>query len=388
MPTPTPEALRHRAAARRWARSGEWGFTAASSAVNVTVVAAAGGSLLRILLAGLAPIVLAAMSHLLTKVLQSELIVSGVHGVVNMAVAGAVTLIGGGAFALSFDMLRRAAEPDHGELAWIFPVTLDLAIVVSAGVLAVIAWADEQDQRTSATAKQTHARRDEPAATHPVEAPVLRDEPAAVEQVEVPPLRDADPAPVTTQTGPLRDMDSSEPPADIATQESTLRDADTVEIPLTSGASREAAPVRRDVELPLRRLAVVPAPRRDREAERDVARSSQAASTAAQGDVDREAVRDVEPEPAAKQPVPLRDVEAASTPAEAAPLRDAHRDLAQRVIDAGRTTVAVEDTAAVIAAKASGLSNKKVSEATGVGESAVQRIWTAARELSEPVPVA
>ncbi len=148
--TPTPEALRHRAAARSWARSGEWGFTIASSAVNVTVVAAAGGSVLRILLAGLAPIVLAAMAHLLTKVLQSELVVSGVHWGVALVVAGAVTLIGAGAFILSFDMLRRAAEPDHGQLAWVFPVTLDLAIVVCAGVLAVIAWADEQDQRNSA----------------------------------------------------------------------------------------------------------------------------------------------------------------------------------------------------------------------------------------------
>lgn len=120
-----------------------------------------------------------------------------------------------------------------------------------------------------------------------------------------------------------------------------------------------------------------------------MARSSQAASTAAQGDVDREVVRDVKPEPAAKQPAPLREVEAASTPAEAAPLRDAHRDLAQRVIDAGRTTVAVDDTAAVITAKTAGLSNKKVSAQTGVSESQVQRIWTAARELeAEPVPVA
>lgn len=153
--TPTPEALRHRAAARRTALAGEWGFTAASSAVNVTVIAAAGGDLLRILLAGLAPVVLAAMSRLITKVLQAELVVSGTPDKVNWAVAGAVGLIGAGAFYLSFETLRQAAEPDHGGMAWVFPATLDLAIVVCAVVLAVIARADETDQRNGVPARVT-----------------------------------------------------------------------------------------------------------------------------------------------------------------------------------------------------------------------------------------
>lgn len=153
--TPTPEALRHRAAARRWALAGEWGFTAASSAVNVTVITAAGGTLLRILLAGLAPVVLAAMSRLITKVLQAELVVSGTADRVNWAVAGAVGVIGAGAFYLSFETLRRAAEPDHGGMAWVFPATLDLAIVVCAVVLAVIARADETDQRNGVPPRAT-----------------------------------------------------------------------------------------------------------------------------------------------------------------------------------------------------------------------------------------
>ena len=149
--TPTPEALRHRASARRWALAGEGAFTVASAAVNVTVVAAAGGSLLRILLAGLAPVVLAAMSRLLAKLLQAELTVSGIPAKVHRAVAFAVAVIAAGAFYLSFETLRRAAEPDHGDMAWVFPATLDLAIVVCAAVLAVIARADEADQRAAAT---------------------------------------------------------------------------------------------------------------------------------------------------------------------------------------------------------------------------------------------
>lgn len=153
--TPTPEALRHRAAAHRWALAGEWAFTAASSAVNVTVIHSMGGSLLRILIGALAPVLLAQMSRLLAKLLQGGLTDSGVHGGVALATAAAVTAIGGGAFYMSFETLRRAAEPDHGGSAWVFPATLDAAIVVCAAVLAVIAWADEQDQRAGVPARIT-----------------------------------------------------------------------------------------------------------------------------------------------------------------------------------------------------------------------------------------
>lgn len=306
-----------------------------------------------------------------------------------------VVALGAAAFRLSFAALRDLAV-SYGYSrfdASLFPLILD-------GLMALMTWGLVAATRPKVAKHPVDAT----STSAPVEA-----EPAA-EQTPVHPVamwREVSPAQSVptaetqqVESAPLRDLATASTPdpepTSVPAHREAERDADTDEIALTSGASREAAATHRDVELPLRRLAVVPAPRRDREAEREVARSSQAASTAAQGGVDREVVRDVEPEPVAKQPAPLRDVEAdvtgeveaASTPADTGPLRDAHRDLAQRVIDAGRTTVAVEDTAAVIAAKASGLSNKKVSEATGVGESAVQRIWTAARELSESAPVA
>jgi len=214
--TPTPEALRHRASARRWALAGEWGFTAASSAVNVTVIAAAGGSLLRILLGGLAPVVLAAMSRLLAKVLQSELVVSGVHWAVALAVAVAVTLIGGGAFALSFETLRRAAEPDHGGLAWIFPATLDLAIVVCAGVLAVIARADEQDQRAGVPPRITlwnrlTARFD--GEQLPAPEPVTTPQVTSLEPVTVTPVTEQWTAPDAQLTNPADEAITAPIPA-------------------------------------------------------------------------------------------------------------------------------------------------------------------------------
>lgn len=304
-------------------------------------------------------------------------------GVVGLGVA---------AFRLSFAALRDLAM-SYGYSrfdASLFPLILDgLMALMTWGLVAatrpkVMKHPVEEPVQSAAEQTQTH-RDDSREAPPPQTAP-----PAATQPVETAPLRDLVTAAEPTST-----------PASTPAHREAERDADTDEIALTSNTSREPAATHRDVELPLRRLAVVPAPRRDREAERDVTRTSPIAPTAAQGDVGREVVRDVEPESAAKQEVPMREEdrdvtgEAASTspPAEAGPLRDAepdvaHRELAQRVVDAGRTTAGLKDTAAVIAAKTAGLSNKKVSAQTGVSESQVQRIWTAARELSESVPVA
>lgn len=342
-----------------------FGCTTISLAGNVAyTVATAAATPVSITLAAVAPILLPVGVHYIPKAARVR---RGARFVVTVAVLVAAVA----AFVLSFEALSGLMRL-HGHGGWtayLLPIAVD--VLAAAAAYALVVDADGAMQNTEMYQPVRYGD------AHGV-TPVQTAPPAATQPVESATLRDL----VTASTP---DPEPTSAPA----HREAERDADTDEIALTSNTSREAAATDRDVELPLRRLGVVPAPRRDREAERDVARSSQATSTAAQGDVDREVVRDVKPEPAAKQPPPLRDVEAASTPAEAAPLRDAHRDLAQRVIDAGRTTVAVEDTAAVITAKTAGLSNKKVSAQTGVSESQVQRIWTAARELeAEPAPVA
>ncbi|MGV7586304.1 DUF2637 domain-containing protein [Mycobacterium kansasii] len=349
MNTPTPEALRHRRSARHWARSGLVGFTAASSAANVTVIMAVPGATpMRVAIAALAPVVLAVMSHLLTKVMQGELTVSGIPSGWYWSTAVAVAAIGAGAFWLSFDTLRRAAEPDHGGSAWVFPATLDLAIVVCTVALVVIARADEHDQRTPML-------REASAPEIPTEAPVaapLREASVGELATQTAPVREAHTAVEPVEVPALREAEPSEPAADIATQESTLRDADTVEIPLTSGASREAAPVLRDVEVSKRRLAAVPP----------------AVSDATQTDP----VRDVDTEESAKQDDPVREAD----PGDDYLLR------AQQLVDAGRTTSEVVDVVRVLRRKAAGMSNRDVAAEVGISEAKVQRIAKADRELA------
>lgn len=358
MNTPTREALRHRRSARRWGRAGLVGFTAASSAANVTVIMAMPGATpMRIAIGALAPVVLAMMSHLLTRLMQGELTVSGIPSEWYWATAVAVGAIGAGAFWLSFDTLRRAAEPDHGGSAWVFPATLDLAIVVCTVALVVIARADEHDQRAVTAPAQTPVLREAPVAEAPTDHPV-----------EAVALRDADPAPVATQTAPVRDVEPSEPAAHTATQESVLRDADTVEIPLTSGASREAAPVRREVEAPKRRLAAVPAAVRDVDDEPAASRSSDLEVPATQTDP----VRDVVREGPATQPAAVRDAERV----------DGYLLRAQQLVDAGRTNADLEVVRRVLHGKANRISNRELADELGISESAVQRMVKADRELA------
>lgn len=357
MTAPTPEALRHRRSARRWARSGLVGFTASSSAANVTVIMAVPGATpMRVAIAALAPVVLAVMSHLLTKLMQAELTVSGISYRWYRSTAAAVGAIAAGAFWMSFDTLRRAAEPDHGGSAWVFPATLDLAIVVCTVALVVIARADEHDQRAVTNAAQTPALREAPVTEAPTDQPV-----------EAAPLRDAAPAPTSTQTAPVRDAEAVEPAAYVAKQESSLRDADTVEIPLTSSASREEAPVRRDVEAPKRRLAAVPAAIRELD-ERATSRSTDLELPATQTD----AVRDVDTEESAKQSAAVREAEHA----------DDYLLRAQQLVDAGRTTSEVVDVVRVLRHKAAGMSNRDVAAEVGISEAKVQRIAKADRELA------
>ncbi len=147
MTAPTPEALRHRAAARRWALALLIAFTSASVAGNVVVVVRRGLAPEDIALAALAPVVLAGMAHLLAKFVQSGLPASGIGRGVYGAGIGAVSLIGAGAFILSFENLAALAARQHNWfVAGVFPLTLDLAIVVSTGVHVVIGRANEHDQ--------------------------------------------------------------------------------------------------------------------------------------------------------------------------------------------------------------------------------------------------
>lgn len=146
-PTPTAAGLRHRAATRRRARFGLLAFTAASVAFNVSVILQLPDyTMQRLALAALAPITQAYMGHLLAGYLQSDMLPSGTTEKVNKWTRWAVVAIALGAFALSFQTLYAAAKPDHGKWAFIFPLTLDLAIAVCTWMLVVIARADERDQ--------------------------------------------------------------------------------------------------------------------------------------------------------------------------------------------------------------------------------------------------
>lgn len=346
--TPTPEALRHRDAARSWARCGEWGFTVASSAVNVTVVAAAGGSLLRILLAGLAPIVLAAMAHLLTKVLQSELVVSGVHWGVAMAVAGAVALIGAGAFTLSFDMLRRAAEPDHGELAWIFPATLDLAIVVCAGVLAVIAWADEQDQRT--TAVQPVHESEQPTVHHAPDTAMHQGAPVPEHPAEE--LVDD-----VEQSAHQPDQTPPEPPVRVGAP--AVTSGDEAVQPLEQTMHQEP-----DTQLvqPVERPRLVAVHRAD-----------------APGSVRRS-------KPAA--PVQQRTTDAPEQSSDDAPqVQPVHTAQAEAVVQAGGIELPVERVAEVFARKDAGQSQNVIANAKVANKRTIAKLLAAREATAEPTDV-
>lgn len=145
--TPTREALRHRASARRWALALMVLFTAASMAFNVVIAARHGGAIEDLVLAGLAPAVLASMGHLLAKFVQAAIEASGVTSHVYWAGVAGVSVIGLGAFILSFENLQTLAARQHnGFVSAVFPVTLDLAILVSTGIHVVIGIANENDQ--------------------------------------------------------------------------------------------------------------------------------------------------------------------------------------------------------------------------------------------------
>lgn len=182
-----------------------------------------------------------------------------------------------------------------------------------------------------------------------VEPDAVREEAPVAQRVEAPATRDAEPARAATQTESVRDAELDEPATHAATQRDALRDADTDELPVTRGESREADAKHGDEAAMPRRLTAVPATR--------PAATHAPASPSTQTVADRDADGDSE-----------------------------HLRRAELLVDAGRTTASVDVVHRVLRGKANGDSNRELAAATGITESAVQRIVKAARELEAAEP--
>lgn len=307
-----------------------------------------------VLFAMLAPVALLGLFHLMAAWTRA----AADRSAVFWFFLGAIVLLAGAAFRLSFAAIRDLAI-GYG-YGWadaaLFPLILDgLIAVCTVGLVAAT--------RPRRKAKAVHASlpqrvrawwRSAPAdatqtSTQEVEAPVLRDEAPVTQPVEAPAKRDAEPAPAATQTDSVRDAELDEPATHAATQRDALRDADTDELPVTRGESREADAKHGDEAATSRRLTAVPATR--------PAATQTAASPATQTVADRDADGDSE-----------------------------HLRRAQRLVDAGRTTASVDAVQRVLRGKANGETNRAVAASTGLTDSQVQRIVTAARELEAAEP--
>lgn len=283
----------------------------------------------------------------------------GWAAVLFAATAGLVT-----GFSMSF-----AAISDLGRIArmswWtapMLPVGIDALVITGLGMVALFRprhlgeVAMERDaprvpQRLRRAVDRV-LRRDAAASKRHVDAALLRDELPTTQPVDVPELRDAEPAPTVTHTVANRDAKPKQRETRAATQDAATRDADTVEIPVTSDDSRDAAAKHGGEAPTARRLTAVPTTR--------PAATQTAASPATQTVADHDADDGSE--------YLLR---------------------AQRLVDAGRTKAPVEVVVRVLRGKANGMSNRDLADETGLSESAVQRIVTAARELDaaeEPEP--
>lgn len=191
----------------------------------------------------------------------------------------------------------------------------------------------------------------QPTAGRHVDTPLLRDETPVTQPVEAPATRDARrtatqnasvrDAELATHTATCANANRDATPEEPATRPDALRDADTEELSVTSADSRDAAAKHGDEAPTSRRLAAVPTPR--------PAAAHAAASPSTRTATDRDA-------------------------------DDAEYLLrAQQLVDAGRTKAPVEVVVRVLRGKANGMSNRDLADETGLSESAVQRIVTAAR---------
>ncbi|WP_213263266.1 DUF2637 domain-containing protein [Gordonia amarae] len=306
-----------------------------------------------VLFAMLAPVALLGLFHLMAAWTRA----AADRSAVFWFFLGAIVLLAGAAFRLSFAAIRDLAI-GYG-YGWadaaLFPLILDgLIAVCTVGLVAAtrprrkaksVRASLPQRVRTwwrgpSADATQT--------STQEVEAPMLRDEALVTQPVEAPAKHDAEPARAAMQTTSVRDAELDEPATHAATHQSTtrdaLRDADTEEIPVTSADSRDAAAKHVDEAAMTRRLAAVPTPR--------PAATHTPASPATRTAADRDADGDSE-----------------------------HLRRAELLVEAGRTTASVDVVHRVLRGKANGDSNRELAAATGITESAVQRIVKASRDL-------
>lgn len=272
----------------------------------------------------------------------------GWGAVLFAATAGLVT-----GFSMSF-----AAISDLGRMAnmswWtapMLPVGIDALVITGLGMVALFRprhLGEEEVARDAAprvTQRLRHAvdrmlRRDAAATKRHVDAPLLRDEAPVTQRVEAPAMRDAEPASAATQIDSVRDAESEEPATHAAMQRDALRDADTDELPVTRGESREADAKHGDEAATPRHLTAVPTTR--------PAATHAPASPSTQTDADGDSE---------------------------------HLRRAELLVEAGRTTASVDVVHRVLRGKANGDSNRELAAATGITESAVQRIVKASRDL-------
>ncbi|MFN6549517.1 DUF2637 domain-containing protein [Mycolicibacterium septicum] len=319
-----------------------------------------------VVLALLGPVALLGLFHLMAAWSRAAEAGSAMFWFFLLAVIG----LAAAAFRLSFAALRDLAQ-GYGYSyvdAALFPLILDGVIAVcTVGLVA----ATRPRRKAKRTVRPTPPQRvrgwwrgtpDD--AEQPVQTTANRD----AEQVDAPTLRDvhgAAPAPTATQTASVRDAELAThtathananrdaTPEEPVTQPDARRDADTEEIPVTCSDSHDA-PAKHGGEAPTtRRLTAVPTPR--------PAAAHTPASPATQTRTDRDAEADDE--------FMLR---------------------ATQLVEAGRTKAPVDAVHRVLRGKSAGETNRDLASETGLTESAVQRIWTAARELDatseEPEP--
>ncbi|RIS51919.1 hypothetical protein [Mycobacteroides abscessus] len=322
------------------------GCTTVSLAGNVAYAVERGAvAPVSIALAAVAPILLPVGVHYIPKAARVR---RGARFVVTVAVIVAATA----AFVLSFEALSglMRMRGHDGWTAYLLPVAVD--VLAAAAAYALVVEPDAvREESASVTVRQRVRRavdrvlrRDAATSKQQVAAPPRRDEAPVTRPVEPPAMRDAEPAPTATQTTSVRDAEPEELATQTATQRDALRDADRDELPVTSADSRDGVAKHRDDAPMSLRLAAVPTPR--------------PAATHA-------------PASAATQTATDRDAEGG----------DAHLLRAQQLVDAGRTTAPLAAVHRVLRGKANGETNRAVAASTGLTDSQVQRIVTAAREL-------
>ncbi|QIP37998.1 Protein of uncharacterized function (DUF2637) [Rhodococcus erythropolis] len=337
-------------------------FTAASMAFNVVIAARHGGAIEDLVLAGLAPAVLASMGHLLAQFVQAAMQASGVTRRVYGASILAVSVIGLGAFILSFENLQTLAARQHNWLvAGVFPVMLDLAILVSTGIHVVIGIANEHDQ---AAGVEPHrgwlARRfgwgtAAPAVLRPVPAELPAQEPVTAAQVTSP-----EPVTTTPVTAQLTAPDA----------QLTSPEDDAITTPIATAQQGEQQPVTCEDSAS------------DQPAEPATHQDAQAMVTGAQV-VGDEQLPPAQPESAEVTTAQLPATSAAGEQSAGEQQIDPAQEAAV-LRQRGDSRLAEDQLADVIARIAAGQSYSSISDETGISRNTVRKV--AAMVPTEPQP--